>query len=95
MIFAKTVGTVVSTARSDDIEGAKYLLVRECTYKGELKNNFMVALDAVQTGPGEMVLIAQGSSCRQTETTYQKPIDAMIVGIIDTIDERGTVVYRK
>ena len=95
MIFAKTVGTVVSTARSDEIAGAKFLFVRECTYKGDLKDNYIIALDAVQAGPGEMVLIAQGSSCRQTENTFQKPVDALIVGIVDSIDERGNVVYRK
>jgi len=95
MIFAKTVGTVVSTARSDEIGGAKFLLVRECSCKGEPRDSYLVALDAVQAGTGEMVLISQGSSCRQMETTYQKPIDALIVGIIDSIDERGNVVYRK
>jgi ethanolamine utilization protein EutN len=95
MIFAQTVGTVVSTARSDEIEGAKFLLVRECSYKGELSDNYMIALDAVQTGPGEMVLIAQGSSCRQTENTFQKPVDALIVGIVDSIDEGGDLVFRK
>jgi ethanolamine utilization protein EutN len=95
MIFAKTVGTVVSTARSDGISGAKFLLVRECTHKGEPKDEYLIALDAVQAGPGEMVLISQGSSCRQLESTYQKPVDALIVGIIDSIDERGNFVYRK
>ena len=95
MIFGKTVGTVVSTARSDEIDGAKFLLVRQCSYKGELKNNYLVALDAVQAGPGEMVLVAQGSSCRQTENTYQKPVDALIIGIVDSIEERGNIVCRK
>lgn len=95
MIFAKTVGTVVSTARSDQIEGAKFLLVRECNYKGELSDNYLIALDAVQAGPEEMVLIAQGSSCRQLENTYQKPVDALIVGIVDSVDERGSLVYSK
>jgi microcompartment protein CcmK/EutM len=95
MIFAKTVGTVVSTARSDEIEGAKFLLVRECSCKGELKDSYMVALDAVQAGPGEMVLVAQGSSCRQLENTFQKPVDALIVGIVDSVDERGDLVFRR
>ncbi len=95
MIFGQIVGTVVGTARSDGISGARFLLVRECSYRGRMKDSYLVALDSVSAGPGEMVLVSQGSSARQTETTYQKPIDALIVGIVDSVTERGEVVYRK
>ena len=95
MIFGKTVGTVVSTVRSDEIDGAAFLLVRQCSHTGEPMNNYHVALDVVQAGPGEMVLLSQGSSCRQTGMSYRKPVDAVIIGIIDSIEERGTIVFRK
>lgn len=95
MIFGEVVGTVVSTVRSDTIAGARMLLVQICSHRGGLTDDYVVALDAVDAGRGERVLISQGSSARQMKETYQKPIDAVIIGIIDTIEEEGTVVYRK
>ncbi len=95
MIFGKVVGTVVATQRSDRIKGAKYLLVERCSARCEPKGDYHVALDALDAGVGEMVLIAQGSSARQTEISYQKPIDAIVTGIVDLVDERGEVVFRK
>jgi len=95
MIFGNVVGTVVATQRGDDIPGAKFLLVETCTYKGKAQGSFHVALDVVGAGVGEMVLLAQGSSARQTEMSEKKPIDAVIVGIIDGIEEKGTIVFRK
>jgi len=52
-------------------------------------------LDLVGAGLGEMVIIAQGSSARQTSLTFEKPIDAVIAGIVDLVEEDGTVVFRK
>jgi microcompartment protein CcmK/EutM len=49
----------------------------------------------VGAGTGEVVIIAQGSSSRQTEMTYQKPIDAVIAGIIDLVEENGKIIFRK
>ncbi len=95
MIFGKVTGTVVTTRKSDTTEGTKYLLIRLCNQREKLKNSFVVALDLVGAGPGEMVLIAQGSSSRQTSRTFEKPIDAVIVGIVDLVEEKGKVVYRK
>ncbi|RKX76636.1 MAG: ethanolamine utilization protein EutN [Spirochaetes bacterium] len=95
MIFGKVAGTIVSTQRSDQIEGAKYLLVELCDQKGNGKKSYLVALDPLQAGEGEMVILSQGSSCRQTQLTYQKPIDTLIVGIVDMVEERGQVAYRK
>lgn len=95
MIFGKVTGTVVSTQKSDSITGTKYLLVQLCDYREKLKDGYIVALDLVGAGPGEMVIIAQGSSARQTDMTYQKPIDAVIAGIVDLVEEDGVTVYRK
>ena len=95
MIFAEVVGTVVATRREDGISGAKYLLVEECSFRGEPRGRYHVALDVVDAGVGEMVMIAQGSSCRQTEVSDRKPVDALICGIVDLVDEQGRIVYRK
>jgi len=95
MILGKVIGRVVSTKKSDGIRGTRYLLINICDRKGIPKNEHLVALDLVSAGEGEMVLIAQGSSSRQTEMTKNKPIDAVIVGIVDLVEEEGSIVYRK
>ena len=95
MIFAEVVGTVVATQRADAISGAKYLLVEQCSQQGEGRGRYHVALDAVDAGVGELVMISQGSSCRQTEISNRQPVDALICGIVDLVDQQGRVVYRK
>lgn len=95
MIFAKVAGTVVSTRKSDITRGTKYLLVQLCTHTERLKGEYVVALDLVGAGYGELVIISQGSSARQTDRTFEKPIDAVVVGIVDLVEENGKVVYRK
>ncbi len=95
MILGKIVGTVVSDIRNDGIAGASYLLVDKCNQRGEKKNDIIVALDLVGAGYDEVVMIAEGSSARETEITLNKPMNAIIVGIIDLIDEMGQVVYKK
>ncbi|UCF99913.1 MAG: EutN/CcmL family microcompartment protein [Spirochaetaceae bacterium] len=95
MIFAEVVGTVVATRRADGIAGAKYLLVEQCSHRGKGRGRYHVALDVVNAGVGELVMIAQGSSCRQTSLSDRKPVDALICGIVDLVDEQGQVVFRK
>jgi microcompartment protein CcmK/EutM len=95
MIFAKVVGTVVATRREDSIRGARYLLAEQCSHLGEGRGRYHVALDVVNAGVGELVMIAQGSSCRQTKMSDHKPVDALICGIVDLVDEQGRIVYRK
>jgi microcompartment protein CcmK/EutM len=95
MILGVVVGTVVSTKKAGDIAGAKYLLVAQSSPRGETKTNPLVALDVVGAGLGELVIVSQGSSARQTESTKEKPIDAVIVGIVDLVEENGAFVFRK
>jgi microcompartment protein CcmK/EutM len=95
MTFGIVTGTVVGTNRSDGIEGATFLLVQGCDRRLERKDEYVVALDLVGAGNGEMVLISQGSSARQTQKTFEKPIDAVVIGIVDTVSRRGTIVFRK
>jgi microcompartment protein CcmK/EutM len=91
--LARVVGTVVASRRTDDIEGARFLLVEECGQGGDGKGDFLVALDPVGADRGQVVMLAQGSSCRWTRRTDDRPIDTLVVGIVDCIDERGKVVF--
>ena len=95
MIFGKIVGTVVSTQIDDGIKGRKCLLVQTCNYKVEEKNDYLVALDLVGAGVGEVVIISQGSSARQTTITHRKPVDAVIVGIVDMVEKGNKMTYKK
>jgi len=95
MVLGKIAGTITSSANSTDIPGGRYLLVNKCDQQGQLKNDFLVALDLVSAGNDEMVMVSQSTAARETPTTRNKAIDAVIVGIVDTIDENENVVYKK
>ncbi len=85
MIFAKVIGTVVSTQKDKNLEGMKLLLCKEVDHNGKPLNTYHVAVDAVQAGEGDFVLIAYGSSARMTELTRNAPLDAVIMAIIDKV----------
>jgi microcompartment protein CcmK/EutM len=89
------VGTVVAQRRADGINAPVYLLIDQCDQHGTGKHDFLVALDLVGAGYGEMVLLGQGSSARQTTVTDNRPMDAVIIAIVDCIDEHGQTVYQK
>ena len=96
MVIAKVVGTVVSTRKEPKIEGIKFLLLEKVdpsTMKG--KKDFLVAMDSVGAGVGEVVFFVSGSSSRITEATQGRPSDAAITAIIDVIELGGKVIYDK
>ena len=95
MILAEVAGTVVASARADKMDSPVYKLVTPCTPDGKPAGTPIIALDITGAGPGEIVLVSQGSSVRQTEHTIDKPVDALIMGIVDSVCEAGTEVYRK
>jgi microcompartment protein CcmK/EutM len=95
MIIGKVAGTVVSSSTNVGIQGARFLLVDKCNQQGEKKGDFIVALDLIGAGYGEMVFISESTSARETLLTTNKPVDAIIVGIIDVIDENDKIVYKK
>jgi len=95
MIFARVAGTIVATRRSDNLPGAKYLLVELCDQRGRGRQDFLVALDGIGAGVGELVMVTQGPSARQMSFSDKKPVDALISGIVDLVDENGEVVFRK
>jgi microcompartment protein CcmK/EutM len=95
MIFARVAGTVVATRRSDALPGAKYLLVELCDQRGRGRRDYLVALDGIGAGVGELVMVTQGPSARQMAFSDKKPVDTLISGIVDLVDENGEVVFRK
>jgi ethanolamine utilization protein EutN/carbon dioxide concentrating mechanism protein CcmL len=95
MLFGKVAGTVVSTRKAESLEGLKLLVVRNVDVTGEVGKGYVVAADSVGAGLGEVVLYATGSSARQTDITNGKPVDAVIMGIVDTWDVDDKAVYTK
>ncbi len=95
MNLGKVAGTVVSTQKDDKLVGAKLQIVRQIDLDGSETGSFVVAIDAVGAGPGEVVLYASGSSARQTPVTKDKPADAVIMAIVDSIEVDGAIVYTK
>jgi microcompartment protein CcmK/EutM len=95
MQLAKIVGSVVATRKEESLTGLKLLLVRPVDEEGREGPNVLVAADAVGAGPGELVLIASGSSARQTLATDKRPVDAVVMAIVDSWDVGGAVKYRK
>ena len=85
MIFAKVIGTIVSSQKDENLNGKKLLLCKEVDHKGNPLSSYHVAVDAVQAGEGSFVLLSYGSSARMTETTRNSPIDAVVIAIIDDI----------
>ena len=95
MLLAKVVGTVVATRKEPSLDGLKLLLVRPVNDEGQETGAPLVAADAVGAGPEEMVLIASGSSARQTQATDKRPVDAVVMAIVDSWSVSGAVRYQK
>jgi ethanolamine utilization protein EutN len=86
MFLGRVIGTVWSTKKDEQLVGAKFLIVRELDLELKEKDRFVVAVDSVGAGEGEVVLVATGSSSRMTSFTKDKPVDAVIMGIVDKLD---------
>ena len=86
MLLGKVIGTVWSTRKDEKLIGSKFLIVRQLGLDQKPKDNFVVAVDSVGAGVGEIVLFATGSSARQTNITKDKPVDAVIMAIVDKLD---------
>jgi ethanolamine utilization protein EutN len=86
LFLGKVIGTVWSTKKDENLVGAKFLIVRKLDLDLNEKTDFVVAVDSVGAGEGEVVLVATGSSSRQTHFTQDKPVDAVIMAIVDKLD---------
>lgn len=95
MQLAKVVGTVVASQKETSLEGLKLLLVRQVDEEGRETGTHLVAADAVGAGPEELVLIASGSSARQTRLTDKRPVDAVVMAIVDSWSIGAVTKYKK
>ena len=86
MLLAKVVGTVVATRKDPRLVSNKLMVVRGVDPRGQAEGNYLVAVDTVDAGVGETVLIVSGSSARMASGLKDCPVDAAIVGIIDAIE---------
>lgn len=95
MLICRTVGMVVSTIKEDSLRSNKLLLVRQQTPAGEFIGEPFVAVDVVGAGENELVLIAIGSAAREIDKTRGTPVDAAIIGIIDSTSSDGGYTYTR
>ncbi|OGR80771.1 MAG: ethanolamine utilization protein EutN [Elusimicrobia bacterium RIFCSPLOWO2_02_FULL_39_32] len=95
MVFARVIGNVVCTRKDEKLVGTKLLLVQPVDTEGAAKGNALVAVDVVGSGEGELVLIVQGSSARQTRATEGNPVDCSIFAVVDYIEKDGKIVFSK
>jgi microcompartment protein CcmK/EutM len=86
LFLGKVVGTVWATRKDEQLVGMKFQIVKHVDLDYKLKDTFLVAVDTVQAGVGDVVLVATGSSARQTTVTKNKPVDAVIMAVVDKLD---------
>jgi microcompartment protein CcmK/EutM len=95
MKLGRVVGTVVASRKDEKLEGLRMYMVQDLSLSVAGKDSFVVAVDSVGAGVGEVVLYASGSSARQTRATDGRPVDAVIMAIVDTVEVDGAVAYDK
>jgi ethanolamine utilization protein EutN len=95
MQLGKIVGTIVSTQKDEKLLGLKFHVVKFVDFDGNPSGNFVVAVDAMGAGVGEVVLVAAGSAARLTPQTKDKPVDAVIMAIVDIVEVDGKERYVK
>lgn len=96
MQIARVCGTVVSTQKEPSLQGIKFLVVQFVDEEGNPLPQYEVAADSgVGAGLDEWVLISRGSAARQTPGAERRPLDALVVGIIDTVSVENSLLYRK
>jgi microcompartment protein CcmK/EutM len=86
LTLGRVIGTVWATRKDENLVGLKFLIVRSIDLDYKDKDQFTIAVDSVQAGPGDIVLIATGSSARQTSITKNRSIDAVIMAVVDKLD---------
>ncbi|WP_206460690.1 EutN/CcmL family microcompartment protein [Anaerovorax sp. IOR16] len=86
MYLAKVVGTVVSTRKDDNLVGNKMLLIKKLSDEMEVVGRTEIAVDTVGAGTGEIVIISMGSSAKYALGNPKSPVDATIVGIVDSVE---------
>lgn len=100
MILARVEGSVVATKKNSKMTGHKFLVVRPLLIDSPAAKEFkpgsstLVAVDTLGAGEGEYVLVVQGSSARLAADDKDSPVDAVVIGIVDTVDLGKTILYK-
>jgi len=95
MQLAEVIGTVVATRKEETLTGLKLLVLKVVDLNRKPLGQYVVAADAVGAGRGEVVLFAAGSSARLTRQTQDRPVDAVVMAIVDALEVDGKFVYEK
>ncbi|HAC63472.1 MAG TPA: carbon dioxide concentrating mechanism protein CcmL [Cyanothece sp. UBA12306] len=95
MQIAKVLGTVVSTHKTRSLTGVKLILIQFMDAQGQPLPQYEVAGDIVGAGFDEWVLVSRGSAARIDDGQESRPLDAMVVGIIDTVTVENRKLYSK
>jgi microcompartment protein CcmK/EutM len=95
MKIAKVVGVAISTVKEPRLEDSKLLLVSDADQTGNVISKPYIAQDVVGVGPDELVIIVEGSSARVAAWDNNSPVDAVIVGILDSLQFDGETTFKK
>lgn len=95
MKIARVVGVTVCTVKEPRLENSKMLIVCDADQTGKVIGNPYIAQDVVGVGPGELVIVVQGSSARVAVWDNNSPVDAVIVGILDSLQFDGKQTFKK
>ena len=95
MLLARVAGTLVATDKEPSLEGLSFRVLSQLNTENEETGSYVVAVDAVGAGVGEVVMYATGSSARQTIATDGRPCDAVVMAIVDTWEVDGEEKYHK
>ena len=95
MQLARVVGTVWATQKTPSLEGLRLQVLRQVGIDLKDASGTVIAVDAVGAGLGDLVLYATGSSARQTPVTENRPVDAVIMAVVDAFDVDGKIVFKK
>lgn len=95
MLLGRVIGTVWATRKDEKLEGVKFLVVREVDLDYKPLPRFIIAVDTVQAGVGEVVLLCQGSSARQTKTTEKRPVDAVVMAVVENLSVKDPAELEK
>jgi len=95
VLIGRVIGTVIATNKDPELEGLKLLLIKGADLDGTTNGPLLVAADAIGAGLGELILYAAGSSARQTAQTKDRPVDHVVMAIIDQIEVDGSIRWSK
>ncbi|MGE0711903.1 MAG: EutN/CcmL family microcompartment protein [Planctomycetota bacterium] len=86
MLLGRVIGTVWATRKEERLEGLKLQIVRELDLKLQPQPRFVIAVDVVQAGVGDVVIVTQGSAARQSPQVEKRPIDALVMAVVDNLE---------